>query len=215
MISRRQIIEKQQELNVRNLPVAKVNSEKVRSQKVDKEKNHQMMDNNQMTRNKIRLIDKIKSELNDKLQPDPEIAARVVGKSGKSELGYRSELMMNKQRNSREKFATSSQLGDNVRVNIKQHQEQQPKQQQFKQPEEEEEEEDDDDDDDEQGFSLEDEDEDEKLEKTDLSADYRHFDPYSVYGEEDEEEDVWFSEERLFEVSLLRSKLPAQLLDFE
>lgn len=32
--------------------------------------------------------------------------------------------------------------------------------------------------------------------------DYRHFDPYSVYGEEDEEEDVWYSEERLFEVSL-------------
>jgi len=32
-------------------------------------------------------------------------------------------------------------------------------------------------------------------------ADYRHFDPYSVYGEEDEEEDVWYSEERLFEVS--------------
>lgn len=31
--------------------------------------------------------------------------------------------------------------------------------------------------------------------------DYRHFDPYSVYGEEDEEEDVWYSEERLFEVS--------------
>lgn len=28
-----------------------------------------------------------------------------------------------------------------------------------------------------------------------------HFDPYSVYGEEDEEEDVWYSEERLFEVS--------------
>lgn len=39
---------------------------------------------------------------------------------------------------------------------------------------------------------------------------HRHFDPYSVYGEEDEEEDVWYSEERLFEVSsdshfLLRS----------
>lgn len=31
--------------------------------------------------------------------------------------------------------------------------------------------------------------------------DYRNFDPYSVYGEEDEEEDVWYSEERLFEVS--------------
>lgn len=31
---------------------------------------------------------------------------------------------------------------------------------------------------------------------------YRHFDPYSVYGEEDEEEDVWYSEERLFEVSV-------------
>lgn len=29
----------------------------------------------------------------------------------------------------------------------------------------------------------------------------RNFDPYSVYGEEDEEEDVWYSEERLFEVS--------------
>lgn len=28
---------------------------------------------------------------------------------------------------------------------------------------------------------------------------YRQFDPYSVYG--DEEEDVWYSEERLFEVS--------------
>lgn len=32
--------------------------------------------------------------------------------------------------------------------------------------------------------------------------DYRQFDPYSVYGEEDEEEDVWYSEERLFEVSV-------------
>lgn len=31
---------------------------------------------------------------------------------------------------------------------------------------------------------------------------HRHFDPYSIYGEEDEEEDVWYSEERLFEVSL-------------
>lgn len=32
----------------------------------------------------------------------------------------------------------------------------------------------------------------------------QHFDPYSVYGEEeDEEEDVWYSEERLFEVSAL------------
>lgn len=31
---------------------------------------------------------------------------------------------------------------------------------------------------------------------------YRNFDPYSVYGEEDEEEDVWYSEERLFEVSV-------------
>lgn len=30
------------------------------------------------------------------------------------------------------------------------------------------------------------------------------FDPYSIYGEdEDEEEDVWYSEERLFEVSSL------------
>lgn len=28
---------------------------------------------------------------------------------------------------------------------------------------------------------------------------YRHFDPYSIYGEED---DVWYSEERLFEVSI-------------
>lgn len=37
----------------------------------------------------------------------------------------------------------------------------------------------------------------------DQMADYRHFDPYSVYGEEDEEEDVWYSEERLFEVSFI------------
>lgn len=37
----------------------------------------------------------------------------------------------------------------------------------------------------------------------DLHEDYRHFDPYSVYGEEDEEEDVWYSEERLFEVSFI------------
>lgn len=29
----------------------------------------------------------------------------------------------------------------------------------------------------------------------------RNFDPYSVYGEEDEEEDVWYSENRLVEVS--------------
>lgn len=36
----------------------------------------------------------------------------------------------------------------------------------------------------------------------DEEEDYRHFDPYSVYGEEDEEEDVWYSEERLFEVSV-------------
>lgn len=36
-----------------------------------------------------------------------------------------------------------------------------------------------------------------------LHEDYRHFDPYSVYGEEDEEEDVWYSEERLFEVSYI------------
>lgn len=27
------------------------------------------------------------------------------------------------------------------------------------------------------------------------------FDPYSIYGEEDDEEDVWYSEDRLFEVS--------------
>lgn len=31
--------------------------------------------------------------------------------------------------------------------------------------------------------------------------DYRNFDPYSVYADEDDEEDVWYSEERLFEVS--------------
>lgn len=31
---------------------------------------------------------------------------------------------------------------------------------------------------------------------------YRHFDPYSIYSEE---EDVWYSEERIFEVSTLRS----------
>lgn len=30
---------------------------------------------------------------------------------------------------------------------------------------------------------------------------YRNFDPYSIYSEE---EDVWFSEERLFEVSFLQ-----------
>lgn len=35
------------------------------------------------------------------------------------------------------------------------------------------------------------------------SSHYRHFDPYSVHGEEDE--DVWYSEERLFEVSLSSS----------
>lgn len=29
----------------------------------------------------------------------------------------------------------------------------------------------------------------------------RHFDPYSVYGEDDDEEDVWYSEQRVFEVS--------------
>lgn len=33
--------------------------------------------------------------------------------------------------------------------------------------------------------------------------DYRQFDPYSVYSEE---EDVWYSEERLFEVSLFLCK---------
>ena len=32
---------------------------------------------------------------------------------------------------------------------------------------------------------------------------YKNFDPYSIYGDEDEEEDVWYSEERLFEVSPL------------
>lgn len=38
---------------------------------------------------------------------------------------------------------------------------------------------------------------------TSTSADYRKwFDPYSVYGDDDDEdEDVWYSEERLFEVS--------------
>lgn len=36
-----------------------------------------------------------------------------------------------------------------------------------------------------------------------FDPDYRQFDPYSVYGEEDEEEDVWYSEERLFEVSVV------------
>lgn len=50
----------------------------------------------------------------------------------------------------------------------------------------------------------EDEDEDEgEVERFQEEDDYRHFDPYSVYGEEDEEEDVWYSEERLFEVSSL------------
>lgn len=34
---------------------------------------------------------------------------------------------------------------------------------------------------------------------------YRQFDPYSVYG--DEEEDVWYSEERLFEVSFAAALL--------
>lgn len=39
---------------------------------------------------------------------------------------------------------------------------------------------------------------------------YRQFDPYSVYG--DEEEDVWYSEDRLFEVSLgSRSRWPCNL----
>ena len=37
---------------------------------------------------------------------------------------------------------------------------------------------------------------------------YRNFDPYSVYGDEDEEEDVWYAEERLFEVSLFLSSPP-------
>lgn len=31
----------------------------------------------------------------------------------------------------------------------------------------------------------------------------RHFDPYSVYGEDDDEEDIWYSEQRLLEVSLV------------
>lgn len=44
----------------------------------------------------------------------------------------------------------------------------------------------------------EDEEDEEEFEQEDNR--YRHFDPYSVYGEEDEEEDVWYSEERLFEV---------------
>lgn len=36
----------------------------------------------------------------------------------------------------------------------------------------------------------------------DNDDDYHNFDPYSVYNEEDnEEEDIWYSEERLFEVS--------------
>lgn len=34
------------------------------------------------------------------------------------------------------------------------------------------------------------------------SSGYRHFDPYSIYSEED---DVWYSEERLFEVSLMKN----------
>lgn len=38
---------------------------------------------------------------------------------------------------------------------------------------------------------------------SDIHEDYRHFDPYSIYGEEDEEEDVWYSEERLFEVGFI------------
>lgn len=33
------------------------------------------------------------------------------------------------------------------------------------------------------------------------SEGYRHFDPYSIYGCKDEDEDVWYSEEGLFEVS--------------
>lgn len=37
---------------------------------------------------------------------------------------------------------------------------------------------------------------------------YRHFDPYSIYSEE---EDVWYSEERLFEVSPLFHPLPSYL----
>lgn len=40
-----------------------------------------------------------------------------------------------------------------------------------------------------------------------------HFDPYSVYGEEDnDEEDVWYSEDRLFEVSSHFDSWPYQLL---
>lgn len=35
----------------------------------------------------------------------------------------------------------------------------------------------------------------------DSDQDYRNFDPYSVYADEDDEEDVWYSEERLFQVS--------------
>lgn len=47
----------------------------------------------------------------------------------------------------------------------------------------------------------------EQLEDNEVNGHYQngHFDPYSVYCEEDnEEEDVWYSEERLFEVSVCR-----------
>lgn len=37
--------------------------------------------------------------------------------------------------------------------------------------------------------------------KMQAPADHLHFDPYSIYGDEHEEEDVWFSEDRLFKVS--------------
>lgn len=58
-----------------------------------------------------------------------------------------------------------------------------------------------------QGFDEQEDDSEPRMAQTDrgkqATSRQHPFDPYSVYGEEDEEEDVWYSEERLFEVSLL------------
>ena len=45
------------------------------------------------------------------------------------------------------------------------------------------------------------------------SIDVGNFDPYSVYGDEDEEEDVWYSEERLFEVSVVQCEFKSAPID--
>ena len=43
---------------------------------------------------------------------------------------------------------------------------------------------------------------------------YRNFDPYSIYGDEDDEEDVWYSEEKLVQVNSLLFDLLFPLASF-